>query len=888
MTAARQLSTIPSTARLRRVGSRTLARCAAFALAGIVVAPQTAGAAANLASGLRLIQRNYLFDAELDPSRLLGEALEFVERRIPEVMAEPAEDGGYSVTAGPCRLFVEASPYALVPDLETPLLQVQALIDRCVSDPPDKLPPSSSLLLSGILSGLDPYSAVFDAEKKTEHSIQFRGKLAGIGARIGVRDEDLTLITVYEGSPAYKAGLRDHDVVRRIDGMSTTNLAVTDAVHRIRGEVGTDVALLIERSGENDLKPITVTRGLVTIPSVKAERLENGVIYTSISHFSQTTPADFRTRVGELVEQDATSRGIIIDLRTNSGGSMLGSSAIGDLFLDDALLITTAGRGGHSVSGLTAEVRAGEPTPFGDFPVALLTSPRTASGSELLAASLRNNDRAIVLGEKTFGKGTIQKTYSLGSDSSLKLTVGNFLPNGLAIPGGGMTPDVETQRIVFTDKRVTLPSSYVDADLPFWLRTPEWLTSEAKRTPIVLTFAEEIEEPDKDAQPDDKEEDVASQPIVKLTAEVLARYGSVSASKMLTDARVLLYRRAREAEHEVERFLTDRGLDWSVPASAEGSAHNDKAQAVNAKIEINVEDGVLTAGQTEHLVVAVTNLGTEPLYRAYATLTSKAFFLRGRGIPLGTIAPGATRSWPLEIEIPTTAHFGRIDAIVRLHDARGYIAQSSPLLLAIEEAPRARLAHRVWVQDADDGANEYDITVEFENLGDAAAHEVKAFLRHPDSGRLELLEGTGLIDDLGPGQKKQVRLRARTLTSTEEPQEVDLVISEATFRLFMEDKIKLRSQARFHAWKSPPRLVFEQIVETEDGYALIAKATDDNGIVTLLGHRDGDQAAYIESGSSRPKEVRIAIPWRPEDEVKTVTVVATDSDGLTTRIATEL
>lgn len=862
---------------------QAVAISAAVTLVLGLAAPTAATASATLGSGLRLIQRNYLFASELEPNRLLGEALEFVERRIPAVMAEPAADGGYSVSAGSCRLFVEAPPHALVSDLEEPLLHVGTLIDQCVRDRPEKLPPTSSLLLSGVLSGLDPYSAVFDAERKTEHTIQFRGKLAGIGARIGIRDENLTLITVYEGSPAYDSGLRDRDIVRRIDGMSTTNLAVGDAVQRIRGKVGTDVALLIERSGENDFLPINVTRGLVTIPSVKAKRLANGVIYTSISHFSQTTPTDFRERVNELIADDPGPGAIIIDLRTNSGGSMLGSSAIGDLFLDDALLITTAGRGGHSVSGLTAEIRATAQTPFVDFPVALLTSPRTASGSELLAASLRNNDRAIVLGERSFGKGTVQKTYSLGSDSSLKLTVGHFLPNGLPIPAGGMIPDVETRRFVFTDKRVSLPSEHLDDDPPFWLRKPKWLAAGQDRRPIVLTFAEEIADKKKE-RPDDDEVDVESEHIVQLTADILSRYGDVSASKMLIDARVLLYRRAREAEHDVEQFLADRGIDWAMPGTASATANHEE---VKVRVDISTEAGPLTAGTTETLTVAVTNTGPVALFRSYATLESKAFFLRGRGLPLGTIPPGETRSWKLDIEIPPTARFGRIDAVVALHDATGFVASSAPLLLAIEEAPRAHLAHRVKV-DAGDGANEFDITVEFENLGDAVAREVKAFLRHPDSDALELIQGTGTLEELGPGTKATVKLRARTLSTTEDPQNVDLIISEDSFRLFVEDSVQLEVAPTFSTWKAPPRLELERIVETVDGYALMAKATDETGIQTMLGHRDGNQSGYVDTGATRPTVVRISIPWRPDEDVKTVTIVATDSDGLTTRLATEL
>ena len=125
---------------------------------------------------------------------------------------------------------------------------------------------------------------------------------------------------------------------------------------------------------------------------------------------------------------------MIIDVRANSGGSMLGSSSIADEFLDEGLLISTAGRHGKSVSGLTEEVVAKAGSPFREAPVVILTSPRTASGSELMAASLRNHGRAIFIGQKSFGKGTVQKTYSLGAEDALKLTVGNFLPMGLAHP----------------------------------------------------------------------------------------------------------------------------------------------------------------------------------------------------------------------------------------------------------------------------------------------------------------------------------------------------------------------------------------------------------------------------------------------------------------------
>src|SRR5205085_8945568 len=233
----------------------------------------------------------------------------------------------------------------------------------------------------------DPYSVVFDEKHQNEHNIQYQGKLAGIGARIGARHNQLTLIEVYPDSPAARADSRNDDEVLRIDDLSTKNILATDAVDRIRGEEGTTVTLLISRKGEPEPRSVIVTRGIVMIPSVKSKILNADILYTEITQFSQTTPDDFRQHLQKAVD-DKNLRGVIIDLRRNSGGSMMGSSAIGDLFLKDGLLITTAGRDGQPARGLTPEVRASGDAPSPDMPVIFLTSPATASGSELLAASL--------------------------------------------------------------------------------------------------------------------------------------------------------------------------------------------------------------------------------------------------------------------------------------------------------------------------------------------------------------------------------------------------------------------------------------------------------------------------------------------------------------------
>jgi len=877
---------------------RRRASCAFIVTVAVVMVATSMHAAtarassSTLGKGLRLVESNYLFESELDAPRLFGDALLYVEGRIPELRAEPVGDGAYVLTAGPCRLRLEAPPEASVPDLAALLEKAAAVIDECVQDRPEGLPPTESALLTGVLSGLDPYSTVFDAERKTEHTIQFRGKLAGVGARIGIREERLTLVTVYMDSPAYKAGLRDSDVVRRIDGVSTTNLPVSDAVRRIRGKVGTPVRLTVEREGVSDLETYTVIRGLVTIPSVTARRLDSGVIYSSISHFSQTTPSDFRARVSEAIG-DEDAAGVIIDLRGNSGGSMLGSSAIGDLFLEDGLLITTAGRGGKTVSGLTAEINATADTPFAALPVAILTSPRTASGSELLAASLRNNDRTMLVGERTFGKGTVQKTYSLGSDTSLKITVGHFLPNGLSIPGGGLLPDIEIRRFRFDGDVVRLPLLRSGEELPFWLSTPSWLTTSQLSSATVIDLVDEHEAIDEDdaepREPDDAEG--LDDRVVDITAELLARFGSISATATLTDARDWLAELKTETDDVVRERLAGRSVDWRRPGAM---AALESVLSPSLDVVIKPADGLLVGGEETELEVTATNSGSKPLYRMYGILRSEARFLNGRGLLFGYIAPGESRTWTLTVEPPLSMRTSRVDATVDFRNDAGVLAESAPVYLALESAPRPSLAYRTSVIAGDDD-NTLLVRVDLQNRGPGTARDVRAFIKHPESDEeIELIDSSHTVESLAGGEEVSLELGVRLLRTPEEPLPVELVISEPSFRIFLESEIDVSgvaeaTAAATQAWQLPPDIRIRSVLADDaDELQLVAEVTDDSGLASLWSLIEGKQVGYIDARARAPRQLRIGLPWDPSDGVARVEIIATDADGLTTRYVSDL
>ncbi len=856
--------------RAARGRRRTRLVAAAFAwlsLALAMGAPTSAGASQALTNGLGLIQRYYLFHDQVHTASLLKAALEEVERRFDAVHAEEIAPGAFLFEAGRCALRVEAAPSDDVRDLEEPLEQALQLLRDCVGDRDKQkdLPSDDLLLLNGVLAALDPYSTVLEGNRQTEHHIKFAGRLAGIGARIGIREGSLTLIQVYRGSPAYRSGLRDGDLVRRIDGLSTTNISVLDAVRHIRGLAGSEVILTVKRPDFDKLDNVHVTRALVTIPSVNVEMLPGGIVHAEITHYSQTTPTDFRRRVGELVGKDDV-KGIVIDVRRNPGGSMLGSAAIADLFLNQGILITTAGRDGNTVRGLTHEIDATYDTPFGSLPVAVLTSESTASGSELMAASLRNHDRAILVGQKSFGKGTVQKTFPIGEGAVVKMTIGRFLPNKKVIPGGGLVPDIEVLPFKFGDQRVTIPDRE-PKELPYWLQTPKWAKAD-HREPIVRIFSVQHLA---DSTSSMDEEDTA----LEVAAMVLRRFPSTSASRMLDFAKVILSDKVAAADVRLSKMIADRGIDWSTAVPATGPA----------KLSLSVYTAeTLRAGVDGDLHVRIKNDGSAPVYRMRGVVDSPAPLLNHRGLLFGRIDPGTQAEATLHVHPSARTRTGRLELSVQLFDDSGHLATLGPAYLAVAQSDRPRLRFRRRIDISPDGTL-LTVVVEVTNDGRAAAKDLRVLLKHDLEGDFELLDGSATIAELAAGATQSLSFRVRMLGSFEARESTDLSIVSTDADVFLKSELPLAASKGFGPWLEAPRVDFQRIEPTQSPglFAIRAHISDDRGLQSVLARIDGDQVERLVAGEQGQRQLDVLLPWRPAQGVKVYQVSVIDSDGLRTR-----
>lgn len=284
----------------------------------------------------------------------------------------------------------------------------------------------------------DPYTIYMSASEAKEFQGDLEGTFQGIGAELGKKDDKLTIVSTLDNSPAQKAGLLSGDIIAKVNGDDSVDWAIDKAVSKIRGEKGTTVKLTIVRGAET--KEFTITRDEITDPSVKSEITADNIGIMRISRFGQSDTFD----LARLAAQDFKSKnvkGVIIDLRGNGGGYRDAAVDIAGLWMNNKVVMTERTNG-----KVTETLKTGNNAILADVPTVVLINGGSASASEILAGSLKDNDAATLLGEKSYGKGSVQSIEQLSNGGVLKVTVARwYTPNGKNINKEGITPDVEVK-----------------------------------------------------------------------------------------------------------------------------------------------------------------------------------------------------------------------------------------------------------------------------------------------------------------------------------------------------------------------------------------------------------------------------------------------------------
>ena len=299
--------------------------------------------------------------------------------------------------------------------------------------------------IRGMLSGLDPHSAYLDAEQFTELQVGTSGQFGGLGIEVGMEDGFVKVIAPIDDTPAERAGVLAGDLIIRLDDTPVKGMTLNDAVKVMRGKPGSEIMLTIVREGEDKPLKISITRDIIKVKSVKSRMLAPGYGYLRVSQFQSKTADYLVDAVDDLrKENDGVLNGLVLDLRNNPGGVLNGAVAVSDAFLTKGMIVYTEGR----IADSRLRFNATPDDIIDGAPLVVLVNQGSASASEIVAGALQDHKRAIILGAKTFGKGSVQTILPLGSESALKLTTARYYtPSGRSIQAEGITPDIELETL---------------------------------------------------------------------------------------------------------------------------------------------------------------------------------------------------------------------------------------------------------------------------------------------------------------------------------------------------------------------------------------------------------------------------------------------------------
>ncbi len=293
--------------------------------------------------------------------------------------------------------------------------------------------------IRGMLTTLDPHSSFMTPEEYKEMQVETKGQFGGLGIVIGIKDGILTVVSPIEDTPAFKVGIKAGDKVVKIEEKSTKGMNILEAVKLLRGKKGSKINIWIMREGFEEPKEFTIIRDIIDVKSVKSRLLEEGFGYVRIAQFQAKTHRDLEGALKKLGTEKKGFKGLILDLRNNPGGLLNQAVSISDEFLESGLIVYTEGRVPGQEMRFEARKRGSQPA----YPIIILVNGGSASASEIVAGALQDHERAVILGTRTFGKGSVQTIIPLPDGSAMRITTARYYtPSGRSIQAKGIQPDL--------------------------------------------------------------------------------------------------------------------------------------------------------------------------------------------------------------------------------------------------------------------------------------------------------------------------------------------------------------------------------------------------------------------------------------------------------------
>ncbi len=784
------------------------------------------------------VKDNYVDPSRFDPKRMVVAALESVEKTVAEVMVQgDAKSPRLTLTVGASTRELDLTGVDSIWKIRTVLGEAMGFIqEHLVAH--KELKEIEYAAVNGMLSTLDPHTVLLEPKYFKEMKLQTRGEFGGLGFVIAMRDGNLTVVKVLKGTPAQRAGVKGKDVIQKIEEQSTINMDLQDAVDHLRGKPQTKVSITIGRTGWQEPKRLHLTREVISVETVpQAHLLDGNVGYVKLSQFSANTTRDLsRTILEQLKESGGKLEGLVLDLRGNPGGLLEQAIQVSDLFLSEGVIVKTVGGGDKQRINEVKEATA-ESSDLTRLPLVVIVNNSSASASEIVAGALKNNDRALVIGRQTFGKGSVQVLHDFNEpgrpneEAALKLTIAQYLtPGDISIQEVGITPDVLLLPGRALREQVNYfapPRSMGEADLDSHFSNPSGppgaapaapgagATADGKekkrrveKAPLELRYLldekedevakalkregkedaassahagmeltpEQQEDEEAEADPDRFVEDYQ----VRFARELLKRAPSPDRRKMLEGAKAFVAQRHEEEEARLAKRLGELGVDWQ---------NGHVAGTPRAAVTITPSSGRdFRAGESVQWTVSVENRGDAPFKRLRAwTQAEKNPLLDRREFMFGAIRPGEKRSWTVPVKIPKGTDSRRDEVTLKFEDDAGKAPAEVATSFGVVEIAKPMFAFSVQLDDKAGGNGDglaqrgetFTVRVDVRNVGTGPSGE-KTYISLKNLGdeKLFIKKGRDVVGALKPGESKsasmEVELR-RGSKSEELPFRVQIV-----------------------------------------------------------------------------------------------------------------
>ncbi len=762
---------------------------------------------------LYYVRENYFDKGRINPRRMLVGALDFLQRDVPEILIDrfpEREPERVVVTVnGKTQEFLldgVVAPWHLRTKLQEIFRFIQPNLQKVpAAEEGDRLVAIESAATNGMLYTLDPHSVLLDVESFKDMRTTTQGKFGGLGIVIGMdRKSRIVVRKPMPGTPAIRVGLRARDHIVRINNESTVNLTLTEAVERLRGDVGSPVDVYIERDGEKKAIKFTVVRDSIRppsidpAPSVLNAPAKNGkpggkVGYFHMQQFTANSDSDMSEGLKLFAENKV--KGVIMDLRGNPGGLYDQAQKVADAFIESGVLVSMVGVGGAQ--------RRDEHASRGDdvkLPLVVLVNQNSASASEIVAGAIKHLDRGLVIGETTFGKGSVQMLFDVSAPVKigigpladdklgLKLTTAQYLTAGnISIQGVGVTPDIELDRQhvrkIGEESWINLqPSQHrrQEADYEWSLENPTDTKASAPAVALSYLFVPPPGSEARMAKQDDEDSDIEGdgdasaddddweyEQYAKLNVDfpiafardLLAQTKGGRRPELIAQANEFMAETRKEQDAALSEALGKMGVDWK-PAPA--GTPEGQVEFSLAQIDGKGKRAQVASGEKLRLRGTMKNIGKTPVFRARAVLRSDNPLVDENEMVFGMLQPGQTKPYDLTVRV-ARSNLSRTDVVNADVIADGAVkATVSDFGLDIEGKARPLFAYSYQQIDDGEGSNgdgrvqvgeKVRALVTVKNIGLGSALRPQATIRN-GPGQNGILISKGRFDraELKPGE----------------------------------------------------------------------------------------------------------------------------------------